>query len=519
MNTRKLIQDIGIVSIVLAGARILGFVREILIVPRFGLKHALDAWNIASSVPMILTTLLTTGILSIVFIPIFTKYVINQDYKALNRLIGVLLSIVTIGFSIVVVLGIIFAKPIILLQTRPSTSPETIAIAIRLFKIMMPTFLLMAWSGLLTAIHHSFQRFVLPAFGALLVNVSVVTFFLLFTDFIGVDALAYGFLVGSFFQLLIQLPGVFGKNLKLNINFEMRHPALIGIGALIIPVLLGSGIQQIKIFFEKYLASGLAMGAVSAYNTAWKVGQLPLSIFVMTVSMIIFPLFAESVAKNKPDALKHNILWGLRLISFIIIPAGIGLLVLAEPISVTLFQRGAVNMESALRIAAPLAIFSIGLLPWSYTAVLLKVFYSMGDTKTPVWIACITVPFLIGIELFLVRWGIIGIAVGSVIAAFLSMLLQVIMVRKKIGNFGLSSLLASVIKATIAAGFMGVTVWFISQKVSKLVLDMSSNTGRILSLSFAIIAGIAVYIVVMYLINGREVREVFANFRRKKTTA
>ncbi|MEZ4813553.1 MAG: murein biosynthesis integral membrane protein MurJ [Caldisericia bacterium] len=515
MNTRKLLQDIGVVSIVLAGARILGFIREILIVPRFGLKHALDAWNIASSVPMTLTTLLTAGILSIVFIPIFTKYVVKDELNSLSRLVGVLFMIISIGFSILVVLGIIFAKPLILLQTRPETSPETIDIAVRLFKIMMPTFLLMAWSGLLTAIHHSFQRFVLPALGSLFVNICVVGSFLLFADTLGVYSLAYGFLAGSALQLLVQLPGVFNKNLRLDINFNMRHPALVGIGSLIIPVLLGSGVQQLKIFFEKYLASGLSMGAVTAYNTAWKVSQLPLSVFVMTISMIIFPQFAESVAKNKPDALKQNILWGLKMISYIIIPAGVGILVLAEPMSVALFQRGAVTWESAVRIAAPLAIFAIGLLPWSYTAVLLKVFYSMGDTKTPVWIACISVSFLVTAELLLVRFGTIGIAIGSVMAAFLSMLLQVIMVRKKIGNFGLTSLLISMIKITISSLAMGGVVFFLHQK-AYLLVDMNSNTGRILALTFVIVIGILVYIGSMYLINRKEFSEMLGSLRRRK---
>ncbi len=515
MNTRKLLQDIGVVSIVLAGARILGFVRVTLIVPHFGFKNALDAWNIASSVPMTLTILLTAGILSIVFIPIFTKYVIKSEYKALSRLIGVLINIVSIGFSIIVLLGIIFAKPIILLLTRPDTPPETITIAVRLFRIMMPTFLLSAWSGLLTAIHHSFQRFVLPAIGGLFVNVAIVASFFLFKGSLGIDSLAWGFLVGSIFQLIVQFPGILGKNLKLDLNFDMRHPALIGIGSLIIPVILTSSINHIRFFFEKYLLS-TTIGAVSAYSTAWRVSQLPLSIFVMTISAIIFPQFAESVAKNQPDALKQNILWGLKMISYIIIPAGIGILVLAEPISITLFMRGAANYESIMKMVPPLAIFAVGLLPWSFTQVFLKVFYSLGDVKTPVWIASIVLPCFIGLEYFFIRWGIIGVAIGTVLAAFLSVLLQGVMVRKKIGNFGLTSLLISMIKITISSLAMGGVVFFLHQR-AYLLVNMDSNTGRIVALTFVIVIGVLVYIGSMYLINRKEFTEMLGSFRRRNS--
>lgn len=518
MDVKRLLQNIGIVSIVLASARIFGFVREVIIVPRFGLSNALDAWNIASTIPMVIALLLTTGVLSAVFIPIFTKHIVNLDYKGLSRLIGVLLLIISAGFSVLVVLGIILAKPIILLQTRPNTPPVTIDTAVRLFKIMMPTVLIMAWSGLLTAIHHSFNRFVRPAIGGLLLNVTVIGALFLLTDKVGVDALAWGFLFGSVLQLLIQVPGIYGKSLRFEVNAGLKHPALAGVGALILPVLLGSGIQQIRFFFEKYLASGVAVGAVTAYTEAWKVGQLPLSIFVMTVSMVVFPLFAESVARNKPDSLKRNILWGLKLVSFIIIPAAIGVLALAEPISIALFMRGAVNYEQALRISAPLAFFAVGLLPWAFAAILLKIFYSMGDTKTPVWIACITVPVLVVLELILVRWGVIGIAIGSVIAAFVTMFLQVIMIRRKIGNFGLTSLLISIIKSTISAGVMGAAVYFISIKAS-LFVDMNSNTGRILALTFSIVIGVIVYIAMMYLINREELRNVFSGFRAKKVSA
>jgi len=517
LNQRKLLKDIGIVTVVLGLARVFGFVRDTIMLPRFGMEKMTDAWNISSKIPMTISVLLMTGVFSAVFIPIFTKYIVNKDFKGLTKLVGVLFTVITVGFTVIMILGMIFAEPIVkYVLTSPGANPEMLETAINLFRIMMPAVLLMAWSGLLTGIHQSFQRFTLPAVGNLLLNLSFIAALVFLPKSWGIYVMAYGLLVGSFLLFVVQLPGVFGKNLKLNINVDLKHPALTGIGSLIIPVLLGSGISYIIPFFENYIASALMVGSVTAYTTAWKVSQLPLSIFIMTISTVIFPQFSTSVALNRPEALKYNIIWGLKLVAFIIIPCGIGILALAEPMVVTLFLRGEFTMLDAIRVAQPLSIYAIALLPWAFSAVLVKVFYSMGDTKTPVWIALISVTLLVALELIFVRiWNVMGMAIGSATAAFVSMLLQLVMVRKKIGNFGISSLLISVIKSTISAGVMGVVAFYTSHRAMN-VVNQATNTGRILSLTFAIVAGIIVYIGMMYLINRAELREVFSALSRKE---
>ena|GEM_PF-597816 len=514
VSTKRIIRDIGIVTMLLAGRSIVGFIREVVMASYFGRGFVMDAFGIASRIPITIANLLVVGVFSAVFLPIFTRYIVEGRKEELNRLVGVLFIIITIGFTVLVILGEVFAKPFITtFLANPKTAPETVEEAVVLFRLMLPAVLLMAWAGLAQGVHNSFQRFTMPAFGNLLFNLWMVLPMWIFPASWGIRGIAIGVLIGAVFQLGIQLPGLFGKNLKLEINFNMHHPALIGIGSLILPVLLGSGTAYIVPIFERYLASGIP-GAVAALDKAFQVSQLPLSIFVLAISTIVYPMFAEAVARNRPEALKYNILWGLRLVTIVIIPAGFGLLALAHPIVMMLFQRGEWKFIDTMVTAGPLAFYGVALLPWALTAVLIKVFYSLGDTKTPVWIALVTLSTNVILDILLLRFRVVGLSVGATCAAFLGLFLQILMVRKKIGIFGMTSLLTSVVKSTIASVAMGFTAYFIAIRANY-VFNLGTNFARSVQVGFAIVAGILVYFIVLYIIDRKEINEILTVLRRR----
>lgn len=516
MSNKRVIRDIGIVTALLALRSVVGFIRDVFMASRFALDYSMDAFNIASKIPVTIANLLVVGVFSAVFLPIFTKYIIEERKEDLNRLVGILFVVITVGFSVLIILAMIFARPFIANVLTNNAPAETIDEAVVLFRLMMPAVLLMAWAGLASGIHNAFQRFTMPALGNLLFNLWMVLPLWIFPRSWGIKGVAIGVIIGAIFQLGIQLPGLFGKNLKFKINFNMRHPALVGIGSLVIPVLLGSGINYLVPFIEQFLASGLAEGAISALAYAFRISQLPLGIFVLAISSVVYPLFAEAVARNKPEALKYNIVWGLKLVVMIIIPAGFGLLALSHPIVMMLFQRGQFTIIDTVATAAPLAFYGLALLPWAIVAVLVKVFYSIGDTRTPVWVSLLTLSINVALDLALIRFGVVGLAVGATVAAYSSMLFLIIMARKKIGNFGLTGLLGSIVKSTVASMAMGVVAYLIAIRANY-VINLGTNYGRSLQVGFAIVAGIAAYAVVIYLLDRKEINEMLAVLRRKKT--
>ncbi len=513
MSTKKVLRDIGMVTIILAIARVFGFVREMVINKSVGQGMLNDAYKLASKIPLTLALFLVGQVLSAVFIPIITRYIVEQRKEDLNKLIGVLFVVVTAIFGVIIILCYFFAGPILgrVLSQYSVTDTQTLGESVKMFYIMLPSLMLMAWSALIAGVHQSFQRFTSPAIGNLVFTATPVVFILTVPS---IYSIAWGITIGALLQLLLMIPNLFVKGVKLQINFELRNPELLGIGSLAIPVLLGSGINYIAPFIERWFASGTGQGSLAAIDNAWQVSQLPLSIFVLAISSVVFQLFAESVAKNRPEALKYNILWSLRLFSFILIPASIGMLVLAEPIIILLFQRGEFQMLDTIRTVAPLAFYSIAMLPWAFETLLVKVFYSLGDTKTPVWIPLVHVGLLAVFDIYLVRFKLPGLAVGAAAAAFVSMSLMIFVIRKKIGGFGITSLLISILKSTIASIIMGFVAYFTSQRLLRLV-DSASNLGRIVQVGFSIVLGIVVYLVIMWIIDRNELNEIVAVLRHK----
>jgi putative peptidoglycan lipid II flippase len=513
MSTKKIIRDIGMVTIVLAIARIFGFIREMVINKTVGQGMLNDAYKLASKIPMTLALFLVGQVLTAVFIPIITRFIVEYRKDELNKLVGVLFFVVTAIFIVIIALGYMFAEPLLgnVFSKFATTDTQALQESVRMFYIMLPSLMFMAWSALIAGIHNSYQRFTVPAIGNLIFTAAPVILMLIFPS---IYSIAWGITIGAFIQLVIMIPKLFEKGLKFNINFDLKNPNLLTIGSMAIPVLLGSGINYIAPFIERYFASTTGQGSLAAIDNAWQVSQLPLSIFVLAIASVIFPLFAESVAKNRPEALKYNILWSMRLFSFILIPASIGMLVLAEPIIILLFQRGEFTLLDTTRTVAPLAFYSIALLPWAFETILVKVFYSLGDTKTPVWIPLVHVGLLWIFDLYLVRFRLPGLAVGAAASAFISMSLMLFMIRRKIGGFGIASLLVSILKSMVASIIMGAIAYFVSLKLMDLV-NRTSNLGRIVQVGFAIVLGITVYIIVMWIIDRQEIKEFLAVLRHR----
>ncbi len=516
MNTRKVLRDISIVTALLALRSVVGFLRDMVMASRFGIDYTMDAYNLSSQIPLTIANLLVMGVFAAVFLPIFTRYIVEERRHELNRLVGVLFIVITAGFTVIITLCMIFARPLLQYVLTNNAPLETIEEAVVLFRIMMPAVLLMAWAGLASGIHNSFQRFTMPALGNLLFNICMVLPAWIFPHSWGIRGFAIGVIIGAVLQLAVQLPGLFNRHFKLEINFNMRHPALIGIGSLVVPVLLSSSINYLVPFIEKFLASGLAQGAISALTYAFRVSQLPLSIFVLAISSVVYPMFAEAVARNRPEALKANILWGLRLVVIVIIPAGFGLLALAHPIVMMLFQRGAFTINDTVMTAAPLAFYGLAILPQAVEAVLLKVFYSLSDTRTPVWVYLSNLILLVILDVLFINLGlgVVGLALGSTISAFIRILVVIIMIRKKIGVFGMTGLFVTIAKSSFAAGVMAVVAYFVGLRAYN-IINLGTNFGRSVQVGFAIIAGITAYAIVLYIIDRKQINEMIAVFRRR----
>jgi putative peptidoglycan lipid II flippase len=170
-------------------------------------------------------------------------------------------------------------------------------------------------------------------------------------------------------------------------NFDTKSPPVREVGKLMAPRVLGLAAAQMNFFVTQYFASKVSSDAISNLNYAWLIAGLPLAIFGMTISTAVFPTLAEQVAEGDRDALNRTISRALRTIMFFTIPASIGLVILREPLTITLLEHGKFTSADTAVTASALGWYCLGIIPQAGIEIHSRGFYALGNTRTPVFLA------------------------------------------------------------------------------------------------------------------------------------
>ena len=507
MKIKEFFKNVGIVTIGITLSRVLGLAREIVIANRFGTTAAKDAYEVGSYIPITLSNLLVAGIFSAVFIPLFTKYIINKKKNELKEIISVIINQFTVLTGVLIVVFFFLSKYIIKIQAPFFDSVRT-SIAVNVFQIALPSILFLGIAAIVTGALNSLKMFGIPTLGGIIFNFSVVLFVIIFSGKLGINSIAYGLVIGSVGQLFIQYPWLHKNRLGYKFTFKLSHPGISDVYLLMLPVLIGSGVNYLAPFIERFFGSSLSTGMISALGYSFKISQFPIGIFALAISSVVFPSLSENVICKDSSALAKNLTWALKFIMLIIIPATIGLIALSYPITRLLFQSGQFVETSTRMTSIALSYYSLALLPWSFTAVMVKIFYSNKDTKTPVYVAIITIIILFVSDYYLVKvMDYRGLALGSVIAAFINMIILWIISWKKFNCFRFRSLGKTFIITSITS-----LILFVFLKISFIFLDRRLNINiklnQLFEVGLLVLGGIIVYFVINFFFNRKDLKEV-----------
>ena len=331
-----------------------------------------------------------------------------------------------------------------------------------------------------------------------------------------VYALAAGVLLGGALQLALQLPflkkyGVFPKP-----SLSLRDPAIGRIFALMGPAALGVGVYQLNIIVTMRYASMLAEGSVSYLYYATRLMELPLGVFGVAVSTAVLPSLSEFVVKKDWISFKDSLSFAMRAVNFVIIPSMVGLIVLGLPIVDLLFRRGEFGEAAASGTAYALYFYALGLIPVALSRVLLSVFYSLKDTKTPVAVAFIS--FVVNIIMCYILMGPLGhggLALATSISATVNLIGLLIVLNRKVGFSGDMSVITSAIKSLIASAFMALIVVAI---ISYFDWRSASLAVRLVTVITCVLVGIISYLFVAKILKSPEiglVKEILLKVRRR----
>jgi putative peptidoglycan lipid II flippase len=458
---QKLVGRAGIVGAGTLFSRVLGLGRDMALAAIFR-REETDAFFVAFTIPNALRQLLGEGAISSAVVPVLSKKLAEDDgdvsAKAFfSRVRGVSL----LALVVVTLLGMIFARPISEVFAGGYHGAE-LERTVQLTRIVFPYLFFMGTAALGMAALNAKRKFAVAAFAPALLNVAfIAAAFFLPGPFerMGIDrslAIGVGALVGGALQVIAQWPALRKIGFASRPKIDFNDPAVREVLRRIAPMTFGIGVYYVDLVLSRRFLSELGTGAQSYFTWAMRLCDFPQGIFVMALSTAALPSLSEFAARGKMDELGKTFAHGLKLALFVAIPASVAFALLAEPLVVTLFQRGQFDSEAAHETAR--ALFWQGGAIWTVAVVrqVVPVFYALGDTRTPVIVSAIDLLAFIALAVTLRGpMGHVGISIAVGGSSFVQMALLVLMLRRKLVAMRWLEVFVSVSK-TLAASLVGV---------------------------------------------------------------
>lgn len=411
-------------------SRVLGLLRDIAIATLAGATSHADAFFVAFKIPNFLRRLFAEGAFAQAFVPVLSEFRATRslaDVRLLVDRVAGLLGSVLVALTVLAVIG----APVVAAVFAPGFVRDAgkYQLTAELIRITFPYLLFISLTGFMGAVLNSYQRFAVPAFTPVILNLSLIVAALWGVQFFAepVFALAWGVFVAGVAQCLFQMPFLARLHLLPRPKISLQDEGVKRILLLMVPALFGVSVSQINLLLDTVLASFLPTGSVSWLYYSDRLVELPLGVFAIAVSTVILPSLSRRHASADLDYFSRTLDWAVRLVLLICLPAAMALFVLAEVILVTLFQYGALTGTDVEMASYSLRAYTLGLLPFMLIKVLAPGYFARQDTRTPVRIGIIAmvsnmflnILFVVPLHLY---WqiGHVGLALATGISAALN---------------------------------------------------------------------------------------------------
>ncbi len=403
LSGRQIARAAGLLMLAYVASGVLGLVRNAAISAVFGAGPRIDAFVAAQRVPETLFALVAGGALGSAFIPVFTCFLAEDDRDGAARLANAVITLVCTVAGVLALLAGVFAGPIMEYALMRGADPATQALAAELMRIMLVTVVVFGVSGLAMGILNAHQHFLAPAFAPSMYNIGLIVGALILAGPWGVHGLAWGAVLGSVLHLAIQVPMLARIRFRYRPQFDVRLPGVREVLTLMGPRVLGLGVVQVNFWVNTALASGMLAGSVTALNFAFTLMFTVLGVLGQSVGTALFPTLSTLSARHDVADFRRTLAGALSSVLFLSIPAGIGLAALSRPVVTLLFERGEWTATDSAGTAWALALFSIGLAGHAVLEILVRAFYALHDTWTPVKVGTAAMVLNIALSLVLIR--------------------------------------------------------------------------------------------------------------------
>ena len=512
--SRSLTKSAGFISAATLLSRVLGLVRDQISGHFFATGLAMDAFVVATRIPTLLRDLFAEGAMSAAFVPTITRYLTKDGKPAAFRLASNVLNGLLVVTGALVVLGIVFAEPLTRLFTTKefAATPGAIALTAHLTRVNMPFLMLIAIAAACMGILNAMRRFFMPSVAPAMYNVVFIVCTVigipLFTrlGFEPIMALSFGMLLGGVAQIVAQVPTLRKEGYRHQWILDPSDKGLREVLLLMGPGSIGVAAAQINILVSSYLATGIH-GGPSSLGYAFRFMYMPVGIFGVAIATAAIPDLAKHAALNSPDDMRKTLSWGMRLMLALSVPATVGLMVLALPITQLIFEHGNFKADSTAMVSQALLFYAPGIVGYSLVKILSPSFYSLKDARTPVIVSVLTVLSNAGLSVVLYRaMGLPGLPLATAVAATLNAGLLFVLLSRRLGGLEEGHIGFVFLKLLVASAAMGAAAYFAEAALHSLFTS-PTLLPKLIRVVGGIAAGLATLVVAAHLLHIEEFRQ------------
>jgi putative peptidoglycan lipid II flippase len=428
-------------TIIVAGgymlSRVLGLGREVIISAQFGTGPELDAYRATFGIIDLIYLVIAGGALGSAFIPIFSGFLAEERHEDAWRLASDILNLALIALLAACALLALLAEPLVASTIGRGFDDQKRALTVHILRLLLIQPVLLGVAGLAKATLESFDRFTLPVIGANLYNLGIIGGALL-APWLGIDGLVWGVLAGAALFLLAELPGLRRVGARYTPTRRLDAPGVRQVARLVGPRLFGQAVWQVNMIAIASFASLLGSGAVAANGYALQLMLLPHGLIALSLGTVIFPQLSRAHAAGDRLEVARVAFGAARQVLFLALPASMIFGLLGGPIVRALFERGQFTAESTAITSQALVFYAFGLAAFAAAEILVRTFYAMRDTRTPVQIGAVAVVANIALGWALINLGagLDGLAIAFSAANTIEAALLLLLLARRLGGVG-----------------------------------------------------------------------------------
>ena len=500
----SILSGAAVLMLTVFAAKLLGLIKDRLLVHNFNTADA-SVFFAASNLPDLLFQLLVLGTLSVAFIPIFTDHLHKNGERDAFEFASNILNLSLLTFIVLALVSFVFVSPINSLLV-PGFSGRQKELTDQLTRVLLFSQVFLVIGSFFIGVAQSYQRCIIPSLGPLFYNLGIILGIVFFSGF-GLIGPVVGVLIGSVLHVLIQFPLIKSLGFQYKLSFDLFNLGVREVFKLMSLRNISLVVEQLNERVGFALASTISSASPAVLTFSNHLFAAPIGLFGSTIAQAALPVLSREQAKGEVQSFKVTLLTTMHQILFLTLPAAAILIVLRIPVVRLVFGAQQFSWDDTVLTGRTVALFALGLTAQSVIMLLVRGFYALKDTRTPVSVSVFTV--LLNIALSALFVSVLKLDVWSLGLAYsittnLALALLIYLLNRKVGGFDLRSLLEPAMKMLVAAATAAVALYIPVKALDQLVFDTTRTANLIVLTAIASIFGLGIYILLVWLMEVKE---------------